>query len=184
MASMDAQAALADTRRWLDLAVVGLNLCPFAKSVLTRDQVRFVCSGATTPEALARELAAELQRLADTDPEVLDTTLIVHPQVLRDFDDFNDFLDVADALLEDLGLDGDLQVASFHPDYRFADAEPDDVANASNRSPHPTLHLLREASIERAVAAFPEAEAIWGRNVETLRRLGWEGWRALWAAAR
>lgn len=179
---MDAQAVIADTRRWLERAVIGLNLCPFAKAVLTREQVRFVASTATTPEALALELAAELQRLADADPEQLGTTLIVHPQVLQDFDDYNDFLDVADALLEDLGLDGTLQVASFHPDYRFADAPADDVANASNRSPHPTLHLLREDSIERAVAAFPEAEAIWGRNVETLRRLGWDGWRALWAA--
>lgn len=178
---MDARAVIADTRRWLERAVIGLNLCPFAKAVLTREQVRFVASTAATPEALALELAAELQRLADADPEQLDTTLIVHPLVLQDFEDFNDFLDVADALLEDLGLDGTLQVASFHPDYRFADAPADDVANASNRSPHPTLHLLREDSIARAVAAFPESEAIWGRNVETLRRLGWDGWRALWA---
>lgn len=178
---MDSRAVIADTRRWLERAVIGLNLCPFAKAVLTREQVRFVASTAATPEALALELAAELQRLADADPEQLDTTLIVHPLVLQDFEDFNDFLDVADALLEDLGLDGTLQVASFHPDYRFADAPADDVANASNRSPHPTLHLLREDSIARAVAAFPESEAIWGRNVETLRRLGWDGWRALWA---
>lgn len=178
---MDARAVIADTRRWLERAVIGLNLCPFAKAVLTREQVRFVASTAATPEALALELAAELQRLADADPEQLDTTLIVHPLVLQDFEDFNDFLDVADALLEYLGLDGTLQVASFHPDYRFADAPADDVANASNRSPHPTLHLLREDSIARAVAAFPESEAIWGRNVETLRRLGWDDWRALWA---
>lgn len=178
---MDSRAVIADTRRWLERAVIGLNLCPFAKAVLTREQVRFVASTAATPEALALELAAELQRLADADPEQLDTTLIVHPLVLQDFEDFNDFLDVADALLEDLGLDGTLQVASFHPDYRFADAPADDVANASNRSPHPTLHLLREDSIARAVAAFPESEAIWGRNVETLRRLGWDDWRALWA---
>lgn len=178
---MDSRAVIADTRRWLERAVIGLNLCPFAKAVLTREQVRFVASTAATPEALALELAAELQRLADADPEQLDTTLIVHPLVLQDFEDFNDFLDVADALLEYLGLDGTLQVASFHPDYRFADAPADDVANASNRSPHPTLHLLREDSIARAVAALPESEAIWGRNVETLRRLGWDGWRALWA---
>ncbi|MBK9363362.1 MAG: DUF1415 domain-containing protein [Rubrivivax sp.] len=180
---MDAPAAdavIADTRRWLERAVIGLNLCPFAKSVLARDQVRFVVSGATTPEALAIELATELQQLAAADPHLLDTTLLIHPQVLQDFEAYNDFLDVADALLDELGLEGELQVASFHPDYRFADAEADDVSNCSNRAPWPTLHLLREASIERAVAAAPDAAEIYERNIDTLRRLGWEGWRALW----
>ena len=180
MQPVDADDAIADTRRWLERAVVGLNLCPFAKGVLTRDQVRFVASTASDPESLAGELAAELQRLAAADPEELDTTLLIHPQVLQDFDDYNDFLDVADALLDELGLDGTLQVASFHPDYRFADTDADDVSNCSNRAPHPTLHLLREASIDRAVAAFPDAADIYLRNIDTLRRLGWDGWRALW----
>lgn len=174
------EAVIADTRRWLERAVIGLELCPFAKSVLTRDQVRFVVSTATTPEALAADLAAELQHLAAADPQALDTTLLMHPQVLQDFEAYNDFLDVADAVLDELGLEGELQVASFHPDYRFADADPDDVSHCSNRSPWPTLHLLREASIERAVAAFPDAAEIYERNIDTLRRLGWDGWRALW----
>jgi hypothetical protein len=177
---MDADAVIADTRRWLERAVVGLNLCPFAKGVLTREQLRIVVSGATEPAALAQDLADELQHLAAADPDQLDTTLLLHPQVLQDFGAYNDFLDVADALLDELGLDGELQVASFHPDYRFADSDADDVANCSNRAPYPTLHLLREASIERAVAAFPDAAVIYERNIETLRRLGWDGWRALW----
>lgn len=184
MAAMqaDADTVVADTRRWLERAVIGLNLCPFAKSVVVKDQLRYVVSDATTPEALAQQLAAELQHLAAADPEVLDTTLLIHPQVLQDFGDYNDFLDVADAVLAELGLDGELQVASFHPDYVFADAGADDVANCSNRAPYPTLHLLREASIERAVDSFPDAADIYERNIDTLRRLGWPGWRALFAA--
>ena len=178
--ALPADAVVADIRRWLERVVVGLNLCPFAKGVLVRDQVRFVVSRATDEEALAADLAAELQHLAAADPEALDTTLLIHPQVLQDFDDYNDFLDIADAVLDELGLEGELQVASFHPDYRFADTAPDDVSNCSNRAPWPTLHLLREASIERAVAAFPDAASIYERNIDTLRRPGWAGWRALW----
>jgi hypothetical protein len=102
--------------------------------------------------------------------------------VLGDFLDYNDFLEVADAAVSELDLDGELQVASFHPDYRFADTEPDDIGNYSNRAPYPTLHLLREASVDRAVAAFPDAATIFERNVDTLRRLGHAGWRALWSA--
>lgn len=184
--SPNADTVITDTRRWLDRAVIGLNLCPFAKAVVVKDQIRFVVSEARTPEALALQLQQELQHLAAADPEVLDTTLLIHPQVLQDFGDYNDFLDVADALLDELGLDGELQIASFHPDYTFADSEPDesgeDVADCSNRAPYPTLHLLREASIERAVQAVPDAGDIYERNVDTLRRLGWDGWRALWKA--
>ena len=180
---MDADLVIADTRRWLDRAVIGLNLCPFAKSVVLKDQVRYFVSSASDPEALAQELAAELQHLAAADPQLLDTTLLIHPQVLLDFGDYNDFLDVADALLAELDLEGELQVASFHPDYRFADSDDDDdVGNCSNRAPYPTLHLLREASVERAVEAFPDAADIYQRNIDTLQRLGWAGWRALWTA--
>jgi uncharacterized protein len=175
-------AVIDDTRRWLERAVIGLNLCPFAKAVVVKDQVRFVVSAAKDVQGLAADLAAELQRLAAADPETVDTTLLMHPQVLQDFDDYNDFLDVADALLEELGLDGELQIASFHPDYRFDGTEPDDIDNCSNRSPYPTLHLLREASIERAVDSFPDAADIYERNIDTLRQLGWDGWRALWRA--
>jgi hypothetical protein len=177
----DDRTIIAATRHWLEVAVIGLNLCPFAKAVLQKEQIRFVVSHASEPEALARELAVELQRLADSDPEQLETTLLVHPQVLQDFDAYNDFLDVADAVLESLELDGELQVASFHPDYRFEGEDADDVSHCSNRSPYPTLHLLREESIDRAVAAFPDAATVYEKNIETLRRLGWEGWRALFA---
>ena len=175
----DAADPLADTRRWLERAVIGLNLCPFAKAVYAREQVRFVLSEATTAEALLEELGEELLRLRDTPAEEIDTTLIVHPRVLSDFLDYNDFLDEADALVEALGLEGVLQVASFHPRYQFAGTEPDDIENCTNRAPHPTLHLLREDSVSRAVAAFPDPDAIVERNVETLRRLGAEGWRKL-----
>ena len=181
---MDAPAVEAATRHWLEAAVIGLNLCPFAKAALQKEQIRFVVSSARDPEALARELVVELQRLADSDPEQLETTLLVHPQVLQDFADFNDFLDVADGLLESLELDGELQVASFHPDYLFDGEDPDDVSHCTNRSPYPTLHLLREESIERAVAAFPDAATIYEKNIETMRRLGWDGWRALFTAPR
>jgi hypothetical protein len=170
---------IADTRRWIERAVIGLNLCPFAKAVVARGQVRYVLSGATTPEALLEILGEELLRLRDTPAEEIDTTLIVHPAVLADFLDYNDFLDDADALVEQLGLDGELQVASFHPQYQFAGSEPDDIANATNRSPWPTLHLLREESVARAVAACPDPDAIVERNIATLEKLGREGWERL-----
>jgi hypothetical protein len=170
---------IAATRHWLDKAVIGLNLCPFAKSVQAKGQVRYVLSNTTDPAVLLAELEHELQHLVATDPEQTDTTLIVHPQVLLDFLDFNDFLGIADELLERLGLDGTLQIASFHPRFQFAGTDTDDISNYTNRSPYPTLHLLREASIDRAVEAFPEAEAIFERNIETLEQLGHEGWNAL-----
>ena len=170
---------IASTQHWLERAVIGLNLCPFAKAVQVKGQVRWVLSDATTPEALLEQLGEELLHLRDTPAEDTDTTLIVHPRVLTDFLDYNDFLDSADALVESLGLDGVLQVASFHPQYQFAGSAPDDVENFTNRSPYPTLHLLREDSVSRAVAAFPDPEVIVERNVETLRELGVEGWRKL-----
>lgn len=170
---------IAATRRWLERAVIGLGLCPFAKAVHVKRQIRYVLAEVAAPDALAQVLEAELARLRDADPEVLDTTLIVHPNVLRDFLDYNDFLDVADACIDRMGLRGDIQVASFHPDYVFAGEAADDPANCTNRSPYPTLHLLREASVERAVAAFPDPDAIVDRNIATMRRLGLRGYRAL-----
>lgn len=170
---------IGDTRRWLERAVIGLNLCPFAKAVVNKGQVRMVLSEARDEEALLAELGEELVRLRDTPAAEVDTTLIVHPQVLGDFLDYNDFLDTADALVEELGLEGVLQVASFHPQYQFADSGPDDIANFTNRSPWPTLHLLREDSVSRAVEAFPDPDAIVDRNVETLQKLGHAGWREL-----
>ena len=183
MAADDAIEAGADavalTRLWLERAVIGLNLCPFAKAVTAKGQVRIVASDASTPEALLAELGEELLRLRDTDAQEIDTTLLVHPHVLQDFLDYNDFLEQADALVEVLELDGELQVASFHPDYQFADSGPDDIENYSNRAPYPTLHLLREDSVSRAVDAYPDPDSIIERNYATLRELGHAGWKAL-----
>ena len=173
------QTYLEQTRRWLERAVIGLNLCPFAKAVHVKGQVRFALSDATTPDALLAQLGDELLLLRDTDPDEVDTTLLVHPGVLRDFLDYNDFLDRADALVAAMDLEGVIQVASFHPDYRFAGTAADDPGNLTNRSPHPMLHLLREDSVSRAVAAFPDPDAIVSRNVATLHRLGRAGWERL-----
>ena len=166
-------------RRWLERAVIGLNLCPFAKAVHAKRQVRFVLSDAGHEDDLLEELAEELLHLRDTPPDEIDTTLLVHPQVLNDFLDYNDFLDRVDGLIEALELDGTLQVASFHPDYRFADSTPDDPGNGTNRSPYPTLHLLREDSIDRAVAAYPDADVIVQRNLETMETIGLDGLQQL-----
>lgn len=175
----DARTALSATQAWVERAVIGLNLCPFAKAVQAKGLVRWVCSDARDTPALLDELAAEMRRLRDTPAALIDTTLLVHPWVLNSFDDFNQFLDDADALLDSLGLLGVLQVASFHPQYRFAGTEADDIGNATNRSPFPTLHLLREGSVERAVAAFPDAAHIYEANLRTLQALGPDGWAAL-----
>jgi hypothetical protein len=175
----DDDAIIAATRRWLEKAVIGLNLCPFAKAVYTKEQVRYVVSDATTPEALLETLMDELQHLSDSDPDKVDTTLLIHPFVLNDFEDYNEFLDVADAAVEDMQLDGELQVASFHPDYQFADSDRNDIANYTNRAPYPILHLLREDSIARAVEAFPDAAEIFEKNIETMEKLGHEGWDQL-----
>ena len=175
------EEVIADTREWLEKAVIGLNLCPFAKSVYVKNQVRLVVSDATEPAQLAQELAAELRLLADTSPEETDTTLLIHPNVLQRFLDFNEFQDIADAIVAELELDGELQVASFHPKFQFEGTGINDISNYTNRSPWPTLHLIRESSIDRAVEAFPEAEAIFEKNIETVNQLGLDGWHALFA---
>ena len=171
--------AIAATTTWLERAVIGLNLCPFAKAVHVKRQIRYVVSMATTPEALADELVRELEYLAEANADVVDTTLLIHPNVLQDFLDFNDFLEVADGIVDELELDGILQVASFHPQFQFENTELDDITNYTNRSPYPTLHLLREESVERAVAAFPEELEIASANIATLEKLGHDGWKAL-----
>ena len=177
-------AAIIDaTRRWLERAVIGLNLCPFAKAVHVKGQIRYVVSAAQSEEALLDDLERELALLAAAAPEAIDTSLLVIPDVLGEFDDFSGFLDLVEVVLRTHGLVGTLQVASFHPHYVFADAAAEDIANHTNRAPYPTLHLIREASLARATAAFPDAAAIYERNIETLRRLGTEGWRALDVAA-
>lgn len=170
---------IAATRAWVDRAVIGLNLCPFAKAVQAKGQVRYVVCEADTPERLQQCLADELLALAGADPAQVDTTLLIHPAVLQDFLDFNGFLDVAEATLAALGLEGVLQIAAFHPGWRFAGTAPDAIENHSNRSPYPVLHLLRESSVDAAVAAFPDAAEIYERNIDTLRRLGPDGWRRL-----
>jgi len=174
-----AEAVVASARHWLEAAVIGLNLCPFARAVHAKRQIRYAVTAATTADELLAELHHELDLLARTDPQRIETTLLIHPRVLTDFVDYRFFLPRAETAVRKLGHEGVIQVASFHPAYEFADAAPDDVANCTNRSPHPMLHLLRESSIERAVLAFPDAADIYERNVETLRRLGHEGWRRL-----
>ena len=175
----DTAAVIAATRTWLERAVIGLQLCPFAKAVYVNEQVRYVVSDAETPIALAEALERELRALIATDASVIDTTLLIHPRALTDFLDYNDFLDIAEATVEALGVEGVVQIASFHPTYQFAGTASDDVTNFTNRSPYPMLHLLREASVSRAVDAFPDAPTIYQRNIETMRRLGARGWAAL-----
>lgn len=175
------EEAIEVTRTWLERAVIGLNLCPFAKAVHKKGQVRYVVSDATQPLQLHEDLVRELELLRDTAPEQIDTTLLIHPGVLADFMDFNEFLEVADDTVVDLELEGEIQVASFHPDFQFEGTGTDDITNYTNRSPFPTLHLLREASIDKAVAAFPDASKIFEANMETLDKLGIEGWNKLFA---
>lgn len=166
-------------RVWLEKAVIDLNLCPFAKSVYVRERVRFAVSEATTPESLAEDLMRELSALHAADPRQVDTTLLIHPRVLQDFTDYNDFLAIADAILDEMALTGELQVASFHPDYQFAGTSADDISNYTNRAPFPILHLLRESSIDSALAAYPDPDEIYRNNMATLRRLGLNGWLKL-----
>jgi len=168
-----------DTRRWVQRAVIGLNLCPFAKSVVVKGQVRYVVSRASGAKPLLADLKRELLALADADPAALDTTLLMAPDGFAEFLDFNDLLARTDKLLLDLDLDGVLQIASLHPRYQFADTDPDDITNFTNRAPYPTLHLLREDSVDRAVAAFPNAETIFETNMQTMQNLGTVGWAAL-----
>ena len=184
MTHLDDATVIAQTRAWVDRAVIGLNLCPFAKAPQAKGLVRYVVSQATDPAALLADLITELERLAESPAEKLETTLLIHPQVLTDFADYNDFIEVAEDTVAELDLEGGLQVASFHPQYQFSDTEADDLGNATNRSPFPTLHLIREDSIDRAVQAFPEAEAIYETNIATLERLGAEGWAELQRACQ
>ena len=178
-ADVSNEEAIAATKLWLERAVIGLNLCPFAQSVQVRNQIRYVVSAAQTPEEMLRDLLAEFEILAESSSAKIDTTLLIHPHVLTDFLDYNDFLEIADEALAEVELDGELQIASMHPQYQFADTELDDITNYTNRSPFPTLHLLREASIEQAVAAYPDAAQIFEKNIKTMHRLRHEGWNKL-----
>ncbi len=179
-AAVPAGQVIAETRRWLEKAVIGLNLCPFAAAAHNGNRVRYCVSTHQTTAGLLSQLSRELQTLQDADPMECETTLLIHPQVLNDFYCYNDFLDEGDAAITALGLDGELQIASFHPDYTFAASDAQDMQNYSNRSPYPMLHLLREASITRAVDSYPGIDDIVPDNMRTLRSLGIAGWQRLW----
>jgi hypothetical protein len=171
------------TRQWLERAVIGLNLCPFAKAVYVKRQIRYAVTEAGTDRELLDALALELRLLAASDPTAIETSLLIHPCVMAEFFDYGWFLPLTDRLLDELGLVGEIQIAHFHPDFEFRDCAGDDIANYTNRSPYPMLHLIRESSIDRAVAAFPDAAEIYERNIATLRRIGHTGWRRLWLLA-
>jgi len=176
---MNHEEVIAATREWIEKAVIGLNLCPFAKSVYVKNQVRIVVSDARHIDGFLEDLDRELDYLAAIDPETTDTTLLIHPTLFPDFLDFNDVHQIADEAVVEHELDGVIQIASFHPEFQFADTEPDDITNYTNRAPFPTLHLIREESLDKAVEAFPEAEMIFERNIETMKKLGLAGWLAL-----
>jgi hypothetical protein len=177
----DPEAVVRATKAWLERAVIGLGLCPFARRVHLDGRIRYRVSDANSAHALERDLRAELLWLQAANPADWETTLLIHPFALRDFLDYNDFLATADAIVSAMGLAGALQIASFHPRYRFAGTREDDIDNYTNRSPHPMLQLLREASVEQAVVSMPDPSAIYKRNIETLRQLGHEGWNRLFA---
>ena len=179
MPSPSDQEVIDATRQWLEKAVIGLNLCPFAKSVYVKNQVRILVSRARHLDAFLEQLDEELEFLAAADPEAVDTTLLIHPTLFPDFEHFHDMVGMAEEAVLEHDLEGVLQVASFHPLFQFEGTEPDDIGNYTNRSPYPTLHLIREASLEKAVAAYPDPEAIYERNSETLEKRGLEGWKAL-----
>lgn len=173
------ESIISETQTWLLKAVIGLNLCPFAKTVHIKKQIRYYVSSASTNEQLLRDLVVELRFLVKADVNDVDTTLLIHPEVLNDFLDYNDFLETAEAAILELNLEGILQVASFHPQYQFAGTQAEDITNYTNRSPYPTLHILREDSISRVVDSFPDIESIPEKNIATLRELGLKGWNKL-----
>ena len=177
---IDQAEIIAATRRWLEISVIGLNLCPFADSVYRASRIRFVVTYEETAVGLLDDFRAELCWLQNADPARFETTLLIHPAVLGDFIEYNDFLEVCDAAVVELGLEGELQVASFHPHYQFAGTESTDIDNYTNRSPYPMLQLLRESSVERAIEAVPDTDEIYRRNIRTLRTLGHAGWQRLW----
>ena len=176
---MTDEQVIQQTRHWLEKAVIGLNLCPFAKAVYVKNQVRLVVSHARHADDLLEELDRELDLLVNTPAGEIDTTLLIHPTLFDDFLDFNDFMEIAEGVLDEHGLEGVVQLASFHPRFQFDGTELDDIGNYTNRAPFATIHLLREESIERAVQSFPHAEAIYEENIRTLEKLGPAGWQAL-----
>lgn len=179
MTTSDSATVTDHTRQWLEKAVIGLNLCPFAKAPHVKNLVRISVSQARHLDGFLEDLDRELQLLGDTPADELETTLLVHPTLFPDFDTFNQMLDIADAAVVDNGLEGIVQIAPFHPDFQFEGTDSDDIGNYTNRSPYPTLHLIREDSIAKAAQAFPDASAIFERNIALLEEMGHEGWDKL-----
>ena len=179
MTTPDSATVTDHTRQWLEKAVIGLNLCPFAKAPHVKNLVRISVSQARHLDGFLEDLDRELQLLGDTPADELETTLLVHPTLFPDFDTFNQMLDIADAAGVDNGLEGIIQIAPFHPDFQFEGTDSDDIGNYTNRSPYPTLHLIREDSIAKAAQAFPDASAIFERNIALLEKMGHEGWDKL-----
>ena len=179
MTTPDSATVTDHTRQWLEKAVIGLNLCPFAKAPHVKNLVRISVSQARHLDGFLEDLDRELQLLGDTPADELETTLLVHPPLFPDFDTFNQMLDIADAAVVDNGLEGIVQIAPFHPDFQFEGTDSDDIGNYTNRSPYPTLHLIREDSIAKAAQAFPDASAIFERNIALLEKMGHEGWDKL-----
>ena len=170
---------ITDSQKWLERAVIGLNLCPFAKSVHVKSLIRYAISDAKSESELLADLQSELIFLNSVSPTITDTTLLIAPMCLHDFLEFNQFILKANKSLTKLDLDGIFQIATLHPQYQFAGTDVDDITNYTNRAPYPTLHLLRESSIDRALQAIPNAESIFEVNMNTMRRIGLEGWRDL-----
>lgn len=179
MNTHDTETVIRNTQIWLEKAVIGLNLCPFAKAPYVKNRVRIAVSAAKHLDGFLEDLDRELLLLAETPADELETTLLVHPTLFGDFLLFNDVLDIADAAVADNGLEGIIQIAPFHPDFQFDGTEADDITNYTNRSPYPTLHLIRENSIAKAAETFPDAEAVFGRNIALLEKMGHEGWDKL-----
>lgn len=179
MTTPDSATVTDHTRQWLEKAVIGLNLCPFAKAPHVKNLVRISVSQARHLDGFLEDLDRELQLLGNTPADELETTVLVHPTLFPDFDTFNQMLDIADAAVVDNGLEGIVQIAPFHPDFQFEGTDSDDISNYTNRSPYPTLHLIREDSIAKAAQAFPDASAIFERNIALLEEMGHEGWDKL-----
>jgi uncharacterized protein len=174
-----ADQAIEATALWIELAVIGLNLCPFAARVVNARQLRYQVCESSDELAVLKAVAQELEWLAKADATVVDTSVLIAPNCLANFIDFNDFLGDAQAVLEDLGLEGEFQIASFHPHYQFEGTLADDIGNYTNRAPYPTLHFLREDSVSKAVDSVGDTDAIIVQNQETLAKLGLKGWQAL-----
>ena len=178
-AHLDVHTVSEHTKQWLEKAVIGLNLCPFAKAPHVKNLIRIVVSEARHLDGFLEDLDRELQLLGNTPASELETTLLVHPTLFPDFETFNQMLEIADDAVVENKLEGIIQIAPFHPDFQFEGTEADDISNYTNRSPYPTLHLIREDSISKAAEAFPDASAIFDRNIALLEKMGHEGWDKL-----